>query len=116
MPSTAIQKAPVEIWQRIFSFITTSSILPNKHDDILEVRPVFFVRCLSDALFRESELAVATLRLVCRSWNQVLQRLRPTVVTGFIPRWVEYMIPARIVSATITSVISFEDSKVAKTM
>jgi hypothetical protein len=72
---------PVEIWEQILSYATASSLLPFTENgkiasSLIDTIDLFSTDCIGlRAYIDDTQSTVERLRLVCRSWAKLLQRI-----------------------------------------
>jgi hypothetical protein len=80
MESSSVEKIPVEIWDRILSYATASSLLPftdngNIASSLIDTTELFENSCSTlQAYHEEIQIEVRRFRLVCRTWAKLLER------------------------------------------
>jgi hypothetical protein len=73
MKESATARTPVEIWRHIFQLAIKTHLHDYDNNSIVHDLDLFVFGCKSGRQYIESERNRMNLRLVCRSWNSVLQ-------------------------------------------
>lgn len=81
MNQVVTERLPIEIWENIFSYATASSLLPFTENgelasSLIDTMDLFPESCDAFKKYRDdTQVTVECLRLVCRSWACILQRM-----------------------------------------
>ncbi|PVF94694.1 hypothetical protein CPB86DRAFT_828461 [Serendipita vermifera] len=81
MNQIVTERLPIEIWENIFSYATASSLLPFTENgelasSLIDTMDLFPESCDVFKKYRDdTQVTVECLRLVCRSWACILQRM-----------------------------------------
>ncbi|KIM24618.1 hypothetical protein M408DRAFT_317392 [Serendipita vermifera MAFF 305830] len=99
MSLSAVGKTPTEIWASILSLLLRTPLLPRDDVTIAESLAVFSNGCDADRLYRDLCRISVSLRLVCSSWDRLVQRIHPTVVianlnTNYVEELPAHVLPA----------------------
>ncbi|PVF94693.1 hypothetical protein CPB86DRAFT_788839 [Serendipita vermifera] len=79
MKQQITEHIPTEIWENIFSYATSSSLLPFTENgelasSLIDTTDLFPIECNVFKKYRDdTQVTIGRLRLVCRSWASILQ-------------------------------------------
>jgi hypothetical protein len=74
-----MERVPIEIWEKILSYATTSSLIPFTESgelasSLVDTLDIFSHKCRAARMYLDDTYVVVTrLRLVCRTWASLLQ-------------------------------------------
>lgn len=101
MSVSAVGKTPTEIWASILSMLLRTPLLPQDDVTIAESLAAFSYDCDFDNLQRELCRVSTVLRLVCRSWDRLVQRIHPTVVIANLNTQYVKSVPIHVLPALL---------------
>lgn len=89
-----MERTPVELWTKILAFLLRTPLLPHRDATFAQDIFTFSDGCNSERLERELAQVACRLRLVCHSWNYIVQQMRvKTVLCNINPGLAKYVPP-----------------------
>ncbi|KIM20929.1 hypothetical protein M408DRAFT_305897 [Serendipita vermifera MAFF 305830] len=70
--TSAVQRTPVEVWQMILLPLVESPLFPRSGDNVVDGKAIFSICCHSGWIYDKMEALRLHLRLVCQTWNAIL--------------------------------------------